>query len=121
MVNNTYKTISKRIDSLGVSEPEIVVEGTDRIRVQLAGVTDATSARKTLSSVANLTFRDSKDKLLMNSDVLKAGSAKVGQDQSGNPAVSLTIADKDTFYDVTKKISQTEDQLLVIWRDQSGS
>lgn len=121
MVNNTYKTISKRIDSLGVSEPEIVVEGTDRIRVQLAGVTDATSARKTLSSVANLTFRDSKDKLLMNSDVLKAGSAKVGQDQSGNPAVSLTIADKDTFYNVTKKISQTDDQLLVIWLDYSGT
>lgn len=121
MVNNTYKTISKRIDSLGVMEPEIVVEGTDRIRVQLAGVTDATSARKTLSSVANLTFRDSSDKLLMNSDVLKAGSAKVGQDQSGNPAVSLTIADKDKFYEVTKKISETDDQLLVIWLDYSGT
>ena len=29
----TYKTLSKRIDSLGVSEPEIVLEGNDRIRV----------------------------------------------------------------------------------------
>ena len=27
----TYKTLSKRIDSLGVSEPEIVIEGNDKI------------------------------------------------------------------------------------------
>lgn len=34
----TYKTLSKRIDSLGVSEPEIILEGNDKIRVKLAGV-----------------------------------------------------------------------------------
>lgn len=117
MVSNTYKTISKRINALGVSEPEIIVEGTDRIRVQLAGVTDATSARKTLSSVANLSFRDSSDNLLMTSDVLKAGGAKVGEDDNGRPAVSLTINDNDTFYNVTKAISQTDDKLIVIWLD----
>ena len=121
MVTNTYKTISKRIDALGVSEPEIVVEGKDRIRVQLAGVTDPAEARKTLSSVASLTFRDSSDKLLMSSDVLKAGSAKVGQDASGNPAVSLTVSDKDEFYKVTKAISESKDKLIVIWLDYDGT
>lgn len=120
MVTNTYKTISKRIDALGVSEPEIVVEGNDRIRVQLAGVTDPTEARKTLSSVASLSFRDSSDNLVMSSDVLKAGGAKVGQDSSGNPAVSLTVSDKDTFYNITKKISETTDKLIVIWLDYDG-
>ena len=34
----TEKTLSKRIDSLGVSEPEITIEGNDKIRVKLAGV-----------------------------------------------------------------------------------
>lgn len=121
MVTNTYKTISKRIDALGVSEPEIVVEGDDRIRVQLAGVTDPAEARKTLSSVASLSFRDSSDKLLMSSDVLKAGSAKVGQDSSGNPAVSLTVSDKDEFYKVTKEISESKDKLIVIWLDYDGT
>ena len=29
----TYRTLSKRIDSLGVSEPEIIVEGNDKIRL----------------------------------------------------------------------------------------
>lgn len=121
MVTNTYKTIAKRIDSLGVSEPEIVVEGDDRIRVQLAGVTDPTEARKTLSSVASLSFRDSSDNLIMSSSVLKAGGAKVSEDSSGKPAVSLTIADKDKFYEVTKKISETTDKLIVIWLDYDGT
>ena len=32
-LNATYKSMLKRIDSLGVSEPEIVLEGNDKIRV----------------------------------------------------------------------------------------
>ena len=50
----TYKTLSKRIDSLGVSEPEIIVEGNDRIRVKLAGVKNPEEARTQLSTVATL-------------------------------------------------------------------
>ena len=115
----TYKTLSKRIDSLGVSEPEIILEGTDRIRVKLAGVTDPEEARSQLSTVATLTFRDVDDKLLMTSDVLTAGQAKVGQDESGKPAVALTVKDKDKFYEVTKAISEREngENMIVIWLD----
>ena len=115
----TYKTLSKRIDSLGVNEPEIILEGTDRIRVKLAGVTDPEEARSQLSKVASLSFRDVDDKLLMTSEVLSAGQAKVGQDESGNPAVALTVKDKDKFYEVTNEISSREDgkNMIVIWLD----
>ena len=113
----TYKTLSKRIDSLGVSEPEIILEGNDRIRVKLAGVKDPEEARTQLSTVATLSFRDSSDKLLMTSDVLSSGGAKIGQDAKGNPAVSLSVKDKDKFYEVTKAISTTQDKLIVIWLD----
>ena len=40
---------------------------------------------------------------------------------SGNPAVSLTISDKDEFYSVTKEISESEDQLIVIWLDYEST
>ena len=76
-ITATYKTLSKRIDSLGVSEPEIVIEGTDKIRVKLAGVKNPEEARTQLSTVATLSFRDSEDNLLMTSDVLEAGKAKI--------------------------------------------
>ena len=113
----TYKTLSKRIDSLGVSEPEITIEGNDKIRVKLAGVKDPEEARTQLSTVATLSFRDTEDNLLMTSDVLEAGKAKIGQDQQGNPAVALTVKDKDKFYEVTSKISRQENNYIVIWLD----
>ena len=116
-ITATYKTLSKRIDSLGVSEPEIVIEGNDKIRVKLAGVDNPEEARTQLSTVATLTFRDTEDNLLMTSDVLKAGGAKISQDSSGNPAVLLTVKDKDKFYEVTNTISQQENNYIVIWLD----
>lgn len=113
----TYRTLSKRIDSLGVSEPEIIVEGNDKIRVKLAGVTDPEEARKQLSTVATLSFRDTDDNLLMTSDVLVAGGAKVSADSSGNPAVLLSVKDKDEFYKVTNKVKDYDNNTIVIWLD----
>lgn len=117
MVTSTYKTISKRIDVLGVLEPTIIVEGDNKIRVQLAGIKNADEARNVISQTANLTFRDTSDNLLMTSEVLKSGAAKVGQDEKGKPVVSLSIKDKDEFYKVTKKVSEMEDNRIVIWLD----
>lgn len=113
----TYKTLSKRIDSLGVTEPEITIEGNDKIRVKLAGVTNPDEARKQLSTVATLSFRDADDNLLMSSDVLVSGGAKVSQDSSGNPAVALSVKDKDEFYKVTNKVKDYDNNLIVIWLD----
>lgn len=117
MVESTYKTIVKRIDVLGVSEPVVTIEGEDKIRVQLAGVTDPKEARETLSQVASLSFRDADDNLLMTSDVLASNGAKIGADQSGRPAVALTVKNKDKFYQITKEISQKNDNRIVIWLD----
>ena len=116
ILDNTYKSLLKRIDILGVSEPEITIEGDDRIRVKLAGVTNKEEAREVLSSTASLTFRDTSNHLLMTSEVL-GGNAKVSTDQNGKPAVSLSIKDKDKFYEVTSKVSKMSNNLIVIWLD----
>ena len=114
-LNSTYDILTKNVDSLGVSEPDIVIEGKDQIRVKLAGVTDIESARKALSKVANISFRDINDKLLMDSSVIK--SARLGIDDNNNPAVSLQIKDKEKFLEVTNAISAREEgeNLIVIW------
>ena len=83
--------VSKRVDVLGVSEPDISVEG-NRIRVQLAGISDIESARNVISSTAVLTFRDTSDNLLMDATVLEEGGAQLGF-QDGKPVVTLKIKD----------------------------
>ena len=53
----------------------------------------------------------------MTSDVLVSGGAKVSQDSSGNPAVSLSVKDKEEFYKVTNKVQDYDQNLIVIWLD----
>lgn len=114
-MSSTYDVLKRNVDSLGVSEPEITMEGTDRIRVKLAGVTDIEGARRALSNVANISFRDVDDKLLMDSSVIKG--ARLSYDESGKPAISLQVADKAKFLEATTEISEKEagKNMMVIW------
>ena len=118
MVDSTYKIINKRINSLGVSEPEISIEG-NNIRVAMAGVTNIDDARKTISTTANLTFRTKDGELLMDSTVLNSGKASVGYDASKGYYISLSIKDTDTFYEATKKVSEmdSDNRYIAIWLD----
>lgn len=118
-LESAYKTMMRRIDKLGVSEPEISIEGNDKIRVKLAGVTNPDEARDYITITGELTFRDSSDNKLMDKDVISG--AKISQDEDGNPAILLNVKDKDKFYEVTNSISQTEDKLIVIWLDYDKS
>ncbi|HCA7396448.1 TPA: protein translocase subunit SecDF, partial [Staphylococcus pseudintermedius] len=91
-VQSTAKTLERRVNVLGVSEPKIQVEDQNRIRVQLAGVQDQNQARKILSSQANLTIRDADDKVLLTGKDLVQGSAKQEFKQNTNqPAVTFKL------------------------------
>lgn len=118
-LESAYKTMVRRIDKLGVSEPEISIEGNDKIRVKLAGVKNPDEARDYITVTGELTFRDSSDNKLMDKSVISG--AKVSADSDGNPAILLNVKDKDLFYETTNKISQTSDKLIVIWLDYDKS
>lgn len=119
VVSATAKALDKRINEIGVSEPSIEIEGENRIRVQLAGVEDQESARKLLSTSANLSFRDVDDNLLLDGDDLKPGGAKDSFDQQNRPIVSLTLKDAKKFAKITSKIAAKPQgqNLLVVWLD----
>ena len=116
MVNSTYKIIEKRINILGVSEPEIAIEG-NNIRVTMAGVDNIEDARKTISTTAALTFRTIDGELLMDSSVLNSGKASVGYEADKGYYISLSVKDYDEFYKQTKKVSEMKDNYIVIWLD----
>ena len=119
VLTDTTDALMNRINVLGVSEPVIQIEGDNRIRVQLAGVEDQSSARELLSTEANLTFRDAEDNLLLSGNDLKQGGATGTFDQNGNPIVTLELNDPGKFAEVTEEVSQmpAPDNVLVIWLD----
>lgn len=115
---STATALDKRINVLGVSEPNIQVEGENRIRVQLAGVTDQNEARNILSTQANLTFRDANDRIMMDGTDLAEGGAKQTFDENGAPSVSLKLKSAEKFKNVTEEIvKMAPNNVLVIWLD----
>ncbi|MGH0940119.1 protein translocase subunit SecDF [Bacillus mycoides] len=116
---STVGALENRVNVLGVSEPNIQIEGEDRIRVQLAGVQDQQKAREMLSTQAKLTFRDVDDNLLMDGADLKGGGAKQTFDEQGRASVGLTLKSAEKFREVTEKISKMPPptNLMVIWLD----
>ncbi|WP_369902491.1 protein translocase subunit SecDF [Bacillus manliponensis] len=116
---STVGALENRVNVLGVSEPNIQIEGEDRIRVQLAGVKDQEKARELLSTQAKLSFRDVNDNILMDGTDLASGGAKQTFDEYGKPSVSLKLKSADQFRDVTEKISSMPPptNLMVIWLD----
>ena len=94
-LKSTYKSIINRIDTLGVSEPEIIIEG-NNIRVKLPGVKDENEARERLSTPAVLSFRNSSDEELMNANVLASPGAKLDYDpKTSKPVVALSKKNKE--------------------------
>jgi preprotein translocase subunit SecD len=115
----TVEAILSRINVLGVSEPNVTIEGEDRIRVQLAGIEDQNQARELLSTQAELTFRDVDDNLMLDGSDLQEGGASLTFSETNQPWVSLTLKDADKFGEVTKDIMGRPlgENLLVIWLD----
>lgn len=62
-VKRSIEVIRNRIDEFGVTEPEIVSQGKDRIVVQLPGVKDIDRAKELIGKTAKLEFK------MVNSDV----------------------------------------------------
>ena len=57
VVNQAIEVIRNRVDEFGVAEPIIAAQGTDRILVQLPGITDPARAKELINKTARLDFR----------------------------------------------------------------
>ncbi|MGY4690451.1 protein translocase subunit SecD [Salibacterium sp. K-3] len=116
----TVSALNQRVNVLGVSQPNITIEGENRIRVQLAGVDDQQEARELLSTQAELSFRDVDDNVRLTGNALEENGASVGFSQTNEPIVTLELKDPDEFGQVTENIINEYNQpnnRLVIWLD----
>ena len=118
-LEETYKAIVKRIDTLGVSEPVITIEGDNLIRVQLPGEKDEETARSRMGTPAVLSFRDTNDKLLLTSDILGSKATVNQNSKTLGYEVVLDIDNIEKFYNITKELSERPNgnNLMVIWLD----
>ncbi len=72
------ETIRNRIDEFGVNEPDIRIQGDNRILLQLPGITDPERAKELIGKTAQLTFQLVDEE--GNVDSALAGSSPVGSE-----------------------------------------
>ncbi|GAE94139.1 protein-export membrane protein SecD [Gracilibacillus boraciitolerans JCM 21714] len=116
----TVENLERRVNAIGISEPNFNIEEPNRIRVQLAGVKDQEQAREMLSTTAELSFRDVNGKKYLDGSDIKEGSAR--QDfhpDTNQPIVSVKFKDADVFGNATETILNDPDlpNQIVIWLD----
>jgi protein-export membrane protein SecD len=96
-LSKSIEVIRNRIDEFGVTEPEIVSQGTDRIVVQLPGVKDINRAKDLIGKTAKLEFK------IVNAEVtgqqLSDWMAKV-------KAAGIEFKKGDRFSEYLKKVNE---------------
>ena len=115
-VDQNLTTIRNRVNELGVSEPLVQKQGSNRIVVELPGIQDTAEAKRILGKVANLEFRlvaetnapvterqrfeyrgATREGVTewLERDIIITGervsNAAAGFDQNGQPNVSITL------------------------------
>lgn len=99
------ESLAKRADSLGVAEPEVNTEGSDRIRVRLAGVENEEEVRSLMSKPSVLTFRGPDGTVYMNGTDFVENAAKLSYDpNTKQPIVEIKMKSREKFKEVTTKL-----------------
>ena len=118
-------TLRNRVNELGVAEPIIQQQGTERIVVQLPGVQDTARAKEILGAVATIEFRlvDEKSdlQLAVNSGKAPAGS-KLYYFKSGRPLLlkNSVIATGENITGASSGIDQNNAPMVNIQLDNAG-
>ncbi|TJX65655.1 protein translocase subunit SecD [Soehngenia saccharolytica] len=109
LMEQTKSIIMQRVDGLGVSEPNIMIEGNNRIRIELAGIKDPQQAIDLIGKTAQLEFLNpNKEVVLTGKNIVDAKVVYKNDQLGGNkPVVSIEMDDEGTkiFYDLTKELS----------------
>ncbi|QAY65186.1 protein translocase subunit SecD [Paenibacillus protaetiae] len=103
-LKETARSLEARADKLGIAEPEITTEGTNRIRVKLAGVANEDEVRKVIGEPVNLTFRAPDGTIKLKGTDFVENGAKVEYDQLGHPLVTIKLKNAQLFEDVTRSL-----------------
>ncbi|UOF88592.1 protein translocase subunit SecD [Fodinisporobacter ferrooxydans] len=109
----TIAALDERLAAMNYTDPVIQAEGTDRVRVQLAGVFDQKAVKSALVAEAKLEFRAPDDKTVLLTGKDLVNNAKYETDpQTNAPVVAVEFKDPKKFADITQKYLQ---QPIGIW------
>lgn len=98
--------VARRVDALGTREPTIVLEGDDRIVVQVPGLQDPEELKDLLGQTARLEFR-----MVTDPGSYDPAEAQAGRPPVGSEVVPYANQAEGTFEVVSRQVMISGDQL----------
>lgn len=124
LMEQTKAIINERVDGLGVAEPNISIEGSNRIRVELAGTDDPQEAIELVGKTAQLQFIDPDNNIVLTGKNVITSEVQYYENDLGQQeiAVSLELDKEGTanFAEVTGRLTfepNIEDRVISIVQD----
>ncbi len=124
-LNQNITTLRNRVNELGVAEPIIQQQGSERIVVQLPGVQDTARAKEILGAVATVEFRlvDEKNDVqtAIQSGKIPSGS-KLYKFKDGRPLLLKTtvISTGENIVDASSSVDKDNNPMVSITLDNAG-
>lgn len=112
IMNQTKEVIIRRVNAMGLTEPDIVLEGEKRIRVSLPGVANTQDAIDAIGKTAQLKFVKSNGDLVITGNEVK--DAKLSfHPETQQPIVSLELNSKgaEAFKIATRELAKLPEKI----------
>jgi SecD/SecF fusion protein len=120
-MRDTIYKLQKRVENYS-TEAQVYQEGTDRINIEIPGISDANTVLEELGKPGSLVFMDSSGNVVMTGTDVKNAQAGVITNQMGNNeyVVSLTLNEEGTekFAKATAQAAKTRDIIYIIYDDE---
>lgn len=106
--------INERVNGLGVSEPNISIEGSNRIRVELAGIDNPQEAIELIGKTAQLQFIDPEQNVVLTGKNVVGSEVQYHNNQLGQQEIVVSLEfDKEgtaNFAEATGRLAQKENR-----------
>lgn len=124
LMEQSKAIINERVNGLGVSEPNIAIEGNDRIRVELAGIDDPQKAIELIGKTAQLQFIDPQKNIVLTGKNVVNSEVKYQRNQLEQEEIVVSLEfDKEgaaNFAETTGRLAleeNREDRIIYIVLD----
>ena len=104
IMNQTKSVLENRVNAMGISEAQVSIEGTKRLRVELPGVENAEEAIEQIGRTAQLKFLLADGTLALTGDGIKDSQIATDSNNGGYKiTIDFTSEGSNLFADATEK------------------
>ncbi|MEG1930950.1 MAG: protein translocase subunit SecD [Anaerovorax sp.] len=105
LMEQTQAVIEKRVNTMGLSEPVVTIEGDKKIRVELPGAEDAEQAIATIGKTAQLQFVLADNTVAVDGSMVKNAGISIDKERGGYAVdLEFTADGGKAFEDATRRI-----------------